>query len=389
VSRVFFIGAGASAADGFPVTRDLMSALAYAVDRYDPEDSHTHRLYEYLHTVYGVSGRAIRSAAAAWLAFLGKRGRIAAQPSLPSIIEMLSVLDIVCQEGLSLGPAAGRRRARSAHRNLDSLELRRVRDRVQQALIEQFTALQRRRRPSTFEAFVRTLGPTDVVITTNWDLLLDRALDKRFGPPRDASAFGAPQAGLERARSGGGQRSRPRPLLLKLHGSLNWLWCTQCGGMTIDLRRRRPAGREAVHDDPYGFRCPCGGQFTGLIVTPTFLKRYENHHIGAVWNRALASLIQAPAWTFIGYSLPEDDVAIRALLLKALVAHRRATRERRRGAKPTRVRLVMRSDAGAHDPAVFDRYRLLCGDALQPADCFWHGFQAWTRQLAHPRGRAS
>ncbi len=121
-------------------------------------------------------------------------------------------------------------------------------------------------------------------------------------------------------------------------------------------------------------------------MTPTFLKRYQNHHIGAVWNEALRSLIMAPDWTFIGYSLPEDDVAIRALLLKALVAHRRAAAERRRGAKPTRVQLVMWSRDGTPDPSIHARYRQICGSALRSPG-YWKGFAAWTESLGK-RARA-
>jgi hypothetical protein len=352
---------------------------------YDRRGGHTHRLFDYLNTVYGVCHEDVGAAADAWEAFVDRRERIE-KLALPTIIEMLSVLDTVCQEGMSLGPAARPKGASGSRRNLDPNELRRIRDRVQKALIEQFATLHRRRDPVTFDRLVGTLGPEDVLITTNWDLLLDRALEARFGPPPDGSSFGTPQAGLERPRSGGRRRRfHPRPLLLKLHGSLNWLWCTQCGGLTIDLRQRPPRGREdGVHDDPYGFRCPCGGQFTGLIVTPTFLKRYENHHLGAVWSEALRRLIQATRWTFIGYSLPEDDVAIRALLLKALVAHRRAAIERRRRAKPTEVRLVMWSATGRADADVLARYRQICGPALQ-GDGFWKGFAAWTELPASSR----
>ena len=386
MSRAFFIGAGASVADGFPVTRDLMAALAYVMHHYNRRGSRTHRLFDYLNTVYGVSREDVGAAAAAWEAFVQRRERIDAS-LLPSIIEMLSVLDTVCQEGMSLGPAARPKGSTGSRRNLDPNELRRIRDRVQKGLIEQFATLHRRRDPVTFDRLVRTLEPEDVLITTNWDLLLDRALEARFGPPPDGTSFGMPQAGLERPRSGRGRRrSRPRPVLLKLHGSLNWLWCTQCGGLTIDLREKPPRGREdAVHDDPYGFRCPCGGQFSGLIVTPTFLKRYENHHLGAVWSEALRRLIQTARWTFIGYSLPEDDVAIRALLLKALVARRRARIERRRGAQPTEVRLVMWSATGRADPDVVARYRQICGAALQGAG-FWEGFAAWTVDLQRAHG---
>jgi NAD-dependent SIR2 family protein deacetylase len=379
MGRVYFIGAGASVADGFPVTKDLMAAVAYAVQHGGPRDAHSRRLFGFLHTAYAVPRQTLASASRAWGAFVENGARIRSAP-LPSIIEMLSVLDVICQEGMNLGPAARRKRVRGARAyNFDSIELRRVRDRVQTALIEQFDRLQERRRSVTFDRFAETLAEDDVVITTNWDLLLDRTLDERFGPPGDGTSFGTPLAGFERPaaeRRASGGRVRKGPWLLKLHGSLNWLWCTQCGGLTIDRRRRRPSERTATHDDPFSFRCPCGGQFTGLIVTPTFLKRYENHHVGGVWTAALQSPIHATDWTFIGYSLPEDDVAVRALLLKALVSNRRAVLERRPGVKPVQVRLVMWSKTGSPEPGTLARYRQLFGSALQGKG-YWGGFAKW------------
>src|SRR6185436_12665717 len=212
---------------------DLMKAVAYAVQHRRRGDVHSRRLSEYLDTAYAVPRETFAQAARAWETFVAKRKRMAS-PSLPSIIEMLSVLDTICQEGMNLGPAARPPGGtRSARLNLDALELRRVRDRVQTALIEEFGRLQARRRPRTFDRFVAGLSRDDVVITTNWDLLLDRALDQRFGAPRNGASLGAPLAGFERpAREKRRRRAsfRDGPLLLKLHGSLDWLWCTQCGG---------------------------------------------------------------------------------------------------------------------------------------------------------------
>ncbi len=250
MSRVFVIGAGASVDDGFPVTSDLIAALAHTVKGRSARHSSTHRLYDYLHTVYDVPSEEIGKAAKAWDDFL-RTGKRIEQSALPSIIEVLSVLDTVMEDGMSLGPAANPRSpADTRRRNLDPNELRRIRDRVQNALIEQFAALHRRRRPETFRRLVSTLRRDDVVVTTNWDLLLDHALEARFGPARHGWQFGAPQAGIQRKSSASRKPSRQRPLLLKLHGSLNWLWCTQCGGLTIDERAapvREPGALTTIH----------------------------------------------------------------------------------------------------------------------------------------------
>lgn len=89
MKRVFFVGAGASVDDGFPVTSDLMPALAHTMRRRGSGDRGTHRLYDYLNTVYGVSKDHIDCAATAWQAFVTDRRPIGPQP-LPSIIELPS-----------------------------------------------------------------------------------------------------------------------------------------------------------------------------------------------------------------------------------------------------------------------------------------------------------
>jgi hypothetical protein len=61
---------------------------------------------------------------------------------------------------------------------------------------------------------------SDCFITTNWDILLDRARHQTFGSTSGdygTDATLVPRIPLDEAQKG------RRPKLFKLHGSLNWL----------------------------------------------------------------------------------------------------------------------------------------------------------------------
>jgi hypothetical protein len=54
-----------------------------------------------------------------------------------------------------------------------------------------------------------------------------------------------------------------------------------------------------------------------VLVTPTFVKAYRNRHLLNIWAGAQEALALANRWVFIGYSLPDDDIHIKGLLLRA------------------------------------------------------------------------
>jgi hypothetical protein len=55
-----------------------------------------------------------------------------------------------------------------------------------------------------------------------------------------------------------------------------------------------------------------------FFVTPTFLKIFDNPHIRMIWHNAYIELVEATRVVFVGYSLPEADYHLRALLRRAI-----------------------------------------------------------------------
>jgi hypothetical protein len=124
--------------------------------------------------------------------------------------------------------------------------------------------------------------------------------------------------------------------MLKLHGSLNWLYCDKCNrldffvtqGMSGGVRAAK-ALDELYHTVPFndayscrGTKCrnhpACDGFVVPVLITPTFVKDYENPHVHRVWTEAEESMRRADRAVIIGYSLPTDDVEMAMLLKRGL-----------------------------------------------------------------------
>ncbi len=121
--------------------------------------------------------------------------------------------------------------------------------------------------------------------------------------------------------------------LLKIHGSLNWLYCNKCNRIDLfvsDGMRAAKALDELFnfvpYDDAYSCRgtpCrnkKCNGFVSPILVTPTYIKDYENQYVESLWKRAEKVLKRADRVVIIGYSMPTDDIEV-ALLLKRGLDH--------------------------------------------------------------------
>jgi hypothetical protein len=193
----------------------------------------------------------------------------------------------------------------------------------------------------------------DSFITTNWDLLLDAARDARFGSlPEDYGTTG--NVAVE---GGTPPMGEVRPKLLKLHGSLSWRYCQRCQRLVIDPLNH-VAGERLERAN-----CHCTCPLSELIVTPGFVREYRNVHLLNIWQGALLTLAAAAEWIFVGYSLPADDIGIRALLLKA-----RCMRHDLGGSTPHVT--VVTGDDGRD--ATLARYRAILPQATLDPDDFGH-----------------
>ena len=216
------------------------------------------------------------------------------------------------------------------------------------------------------------------VISTNYDIVVDNALVEcesvNYGVPVRSAVgrhgaipevrpdeifyFIPDAASSSRVRTG----SVP---LLKLNGSLNWLYCPRCDELDITLMDK---GAVHVLDSPEMGRCGnggCTGRYEPLLVGPSLEQRYENRILRDTWTRAEKALAAADNLVMIGYSLPEADYLLRAMLARHF------------GTRSQGVSVVSTPRSAADDAALIVRFR-----RLFPKSAFrWDGFSGFVDSL--------
>jgi hypothetical protein len=240
---------------------------------------------------------------------------------------------------------------------------------------------------SVYAAFLRELYkevmPESVtVVSMNYDLIADNTMSA-VAERRGRS--GLPDYRVDIATEA--YRATPKTAtLLKLHGSLNWLYCPNCHRLDLGIaesgiRTSKMLNQlyhsgvvhlgeeyEAEHSSP----CPnCGTGFRPVLITPTHLKDYRNPHIARTWYEAERDLRQAKRAIFVGYGMPDDDVEVIYLFKRGLAALDADS--------ITVVEYATGRAAALDRNPVGQRYRALFGDGID-----WHaeGFEAW---VADPR----
>ena len=378
MSKLFFIGAGASAEAGYPITKWLTYPIAdYLLQYRKNHNNETSRLEQYLGSIYHLNEQALAEAAEQWQLFLHPR-RAMPEPLpeldfLPSIIEILSIIDLAIAEQWSFGPSRLLKRSKSKeYREFTGNELNRVRDRVLEALVVAFRQLENQRNSSrAISNLVGSLEVNDTIITTNWDQVLDHAIQENSGK---APNYGLPTPKFVDVRGQTLSSQSIGTMLLKLHGSFNWLYCSRCGDLYVNVDILIAPEKELRGRFPLDQECDCGAELSGLIVTPSFVKKYTNYNLLSIWRLSQKALETADDWIFIGYSLPDDDLWIRGMILRALTIRRAQDRS-----------LSVTVVTERQDLARERRYRQLFADAeLRFCD---DGLRGYTTKPSARRGR--
>lgn len=343
---VYVLGAGASAAHGAPVTDKI---LPYVFDR--------------------LAGDERLAPASELLADLFACDTGNADSRFPSLVDVLSVVDMAIDRGDRF--AAG----------YDPDRLREARGALEYAI---FRALEMALRYSDKSCgATRQLAATldaccSAVLSLNYDVIIDRAIafrtedddtgdvERGFVPEPDAAAI---DYGVEFANAG--PVDGERITLLKLHGSFNWLESSVTGDLYLGGMAKEV---ERLYDDAlhvYLRDLRTGSEITlpraelrPLMITPTHLKDMRNPHVAAIWRRAASVVRRARRLTFVGYSLPGDDIHVKYLFKRALVT-------RPEGPLPEIV--VVNPD-----PAVLDNYERFFGDVSE----HHVGFEAFAAGLS-------
>jgi hypothetical protein len=165
-------------------------------------------------------------------------------------------------------------------------------------------------------SLARIMKEGDVVWSFNYDILIDNALllqDK-------LSDSGYVMRFDYTFDNGSWERTRDTPskvVVLKLHGSLNWLRCRRCGRNLL-LRNKK-----SVSSNAYGPQvdCPKCPDEHGteppperIIVPPAGLKNYLDTDITYLWRSAPSFCTETHRVVVIGYSFSDLDYELDMLL---------------------------------------------------------------------------
>lgn len=193
----------------------------------------------------------------------------------------------------------------------------------------------------SYENFDKNFIPEDArhtlptIITFNWDIAFDNIIiSERYDMTNKLKEgdnihniyhvdYGASFNSIDNSYQSHNTTTSGVPPILKLHGSMNWLFCEKC------KKDKNPFryfiyGQKIIVNVFEGdiISCPqCKNKLTPVIVPPTLRKIEENSvliTIKEIWDAAFKALVNAEHIFIVGYSFPPDDVHFKLFLRSAL-----------------------------------------------------------------------
>ncbi|MHC4726473.1 MAG: hypothetical protein ACYS17_04525 [Planctomycetota bacterium] len=170
----------------------------------------------------------------------------------------------------------------------------------------------------------------DSIITLNYDLIIDYTLYDNS--PRNGMGKLSHGCLLDRMYSLLGEtvlyhgkrpsiyhEHRELGFYLKLHGSIDWIYCPNGTCANNQLAFPNWLGSDAVHNMPGDICNLCGSLLKNVIVPPTMHKTFEKFpKMGLLWSLAYRELSRADKIVIFGVSFAHSDYYLRWLFKKAL-----------------------------------------------------------------------
>lgn len=257
---VYFLGAGVSREAGVPTQKELWGML---LDRWQKKQDPK-------------MGEVLECAAALNL------GRL--QPGMQvDLAQFLTLIDLALEQDVSLGP-------------YDGETLRRIRALTVRAVCEVLQGSVQEGQEEKFYPFCRNLQGDDTIVSFNYDTVIDSMLKRFCG---DLS-YGFPVADKD-----GFLTETEGQLLLKPHGSLNWLYCRRCNQIFL-------SPRDCCLFDGHPLR--------EVLITPTYAKKFLVPQLHLVWSQSFCRIKKARRLFFVGYSFPPGDIHLVYLIKRAVLA---------------------------------------------------------------------
>lgn len=333
--NVFVLGAGASYVHGAPLTDEIVPlALTGLPDSNDPR---LEVLRDFLQCAFHFDPSRPLNASSP--------GNDPHWRNCPGLVDLLSVVDMALDRRENLVKGFDHDRLRAVRRSLEFAIFR---------SLEWSLSYQNplgRRSNATKRLVARMQPQNSAIISFNYDVVVDIALAKRADEFFDFSRADVEMLGdsaqLDIDYAADFTNLPPSSTqtvpfqLLKLHGSFNWVTSALSGNLYFgglqksvgavmeyqqSLGEHQRLAAERV-GDMFGFfdqrtnMTDPEAEIAALepvLITPTHLKDLRNYHLSTIWRAAEEALRRASHITFIGYSLPGDDLHIKYLFKHAI-----------------------------------------------------------------------
>jgi NAD-dependent SIR2 family protein deacetylase len=299
-----FLGAGASASDNFPIQNELFSAYFRNLREKDYESEMNIELFRFFKQIFNID------------VMNDDMNDI----NFPTFEEVLGLLDLAEQRGESF-------------RNFGLEDINKKSDSIRymrQYLIFLMAEVLNAKldiESTNHNTLIRNLIDKELLldttfISTNYDICIDNTIVTMSDKINNYVML---DYGIDftnfNLKNSWRRPTEPSIKLYKIHGSLNWLYCPVCNGVTITpyeggVMKQLQRARET--------RClDCGDYTVPIVIPPTYFKNISNIHISKVWNAAQNSLRDADVVVFCGYSFPEADIHIKYLLKRVQGSRRK------------------------------------------------------------------
>lgn len=284
--NVFFLGAGFGKAAGLPNTAELLTAV------HDLSEASKH---------WGVSQKLGDRLETAYVYFYPNHGS-KFRPEVSDFFSVLSTYAVIARGGLPQG-----------------FPDRRLLVDLKFAITKILSDHSRAVGPSladSHELLDKMVRPGNVIVTSNWDLLIERIAEMRKVPLRLS-----------------GTPTDSALALLKLHGSIDWTLRSDCkkavhrtnyssiDDLLFSARSRRhrldqrPVIRsKAIERWTRAYQVVKGATGDPYMLTMARGKSDLIEPLMPIWMDAYRALSSASTLHIIGYSMPDDDTEIRTLL---------------------------------------------------------------------------
>jgi NAD-dependent SIR2 family protein deacetylase len=168
--------------------------------------------------------------------------------------------------------------------------------------------------PTYHSKLVASLRDADLLssmtfVTTNYDTLLDDGIEREALSGERGTGSLVDYGFADLVQRDSGEFTEKRTFrCYKVHGSLNWLYCTVCDDLRVTYASD---GVTRLVDEPNGALCPtCETLQTPVIVPPSYYKDMSNVYLAVVWNQTYRALRDADRIVFCGYSFPDADMHV-------------------------------------------------------------------------------